>query len=43
MNLGTNARDAMPDGGRLVIGTEAVVCDRESAEVHGLERRAATR
>ena len=24
-------------GGRLVIGTQAVVCDRESAEVHGLE------
>jgi len=37
MNLCTNARDAMPGGGRLVIGTQAVVFDHESAEVHGLE------
>jgi len=37
MNLATNARDAMPTGGRLVIGTQAIACDHESAEVHGLE------
>jgi len=37
MNLCTNARDAMPKGGRLAIGTTVLVCDRERAEVHGLE------
>ncbi len=37
MNLCTNARDAMPGGGRLSIQTEAVDCDAEAAEVHGLE------
>jgi len=37
MNLCTNARDAMPSGGRLVIGTQAIECDHESVEVHGLE------
>ena len=37
MNLCTNARDAMPRGGRLAIGTRVVVCDREGTTVHGLE------
>jgi PAS domain S-box-containing protein len=37
MNLCTNARDAMPAGGRLAIGTRALDCDRETAEAHGLE------
>jgi two-component system NtrC family sensor kinase len=38
MNLATNARDAMPAGGRLVIGTQAVACDAQSAATHGLEQ-----
>ena len=37
LNLCTNARDAMPAGGRLVIGTKAIDCDHESVEAHGLE------
>ncbi|HEY6000936.1 MAG TPA: ATP-binding protein [bacterium] len=37
MNLCTNARDAMPGGGRLVIATRAMACDREAAAVHGLD------
>jgi PAS domain S-box-containing protein len=34
MNLATNARDAMPDGGCLFIETERVVFDEETAKVH---------
>lgn len=34
MNLATNARDAMPDGGTLTIETEAVDIDREYADSH---------
>ncbi len=37
MNLCTNARDAMPGGGRLVIGTQAILCDHDTVELHGLE------
>jgi CheY-like chemotaxis protein len=34
INLATNARDAMPDGGDLVIKTEAVHVDRHYSEAH---------
>lgn len=34
MNLGTNARDAMPEGGRLVFETENVVLDEEYCRRH---------
>jgi len=35
MNLATNARDAMPNGGDLVIGTEPVIMDESFATAHG--------
>ena len=35
MNLATNARDAMPKGGLLTIGTETVDIDHEFIKEHG--------
>ena len=35
MNLATNARDAMPDGGFLTIGTETIDIDHEFIKEHG--------
>ena len=35
MNLATNARDAMPDGGYLIIRTEMMVLDYTSIREHG--------
>ena len=34
MNLATNARDAMPDGGHLIIQTDTVHVDRDYAKAH---------
>lgn len=38
MNLATNARDAMPDGGSLTIGTELVELNNEFIKAHGFGR-----
>ncbi len=38
MNLSTNARDAMPDGGRLIITLERIEVDEEFARIHAFER-----
>ncbi|MFH1137286.1 MAG: PAS domain S-box protein [Pseudomonadota bacterium] len=34
LNLGTNAADAMPDGGKLVIETRNIILDAEDAQNH---------
>jgi PAS domain S-box-containing protein len=36
VNLGINARDAMPDGGQIVIGAEAVVLGKPAAEARDI-------
>ncbi len=38
MNLATNARDAMPDGGPLFIETEVVEIDAASAQTHDFQQ-----
>ncbi len=35
MNLATNARDAMPKGGRLTVSTDHIVFDQEFIRIHG--------
>ncbi len=38
MNLATNARDAMPDGGNLIISTDLVELNDQFVETHGYGR-----
>ncbi len=38
MNLATNARDAMPDGGKFIIATEALDLDEQFVKAHGLQK-----
>jgi two-component system cell cycle sensor histidine kinase/response regulator CckA len=38
MNLATNARDSMPDGGKLTISTKLVELDSEFIKTHGFGR-----
>jgi PAS domain S-box-containing protein len=38
MNLATNARDAMPNGGKLIISTKLVHLDSEFVRAHGFGR-----
>lgn len=38
MNLATNARDAMPDGGRLSVATDLVMLDERFIRSHGLSK-----
>jgi PAS domain S-box-containing protein len=38
MNLATNARDAMPNGGTLLIGTDMITFDNEYVRAHGYGR-----
>jgi two-component system, cell cycle sensor histidine kinase and response regulator CckA len=41
INLATNARDAMPRGGKLVVEAKEVILDSDFAELHGYGRQGA--